>query len=419
MPTLSDKLKALGVTVGAAEIKPPAPKTGGSSKLEAAFGGRWLSTRRGPAFVVEQVFDASYRHGQVPIHAQAPLATLAAWANDERLGGLDLSQFAFLDTETSGLSGGTGTYAFMVGAGRFIGMEFHLSIFFMADPAEEPALLEALADFLAPCAALVTFNGKAFDAPLLRTRFALNQMPCPFDGFSHLDLLPLARRLWRDRLPSRALKYLEEHILSAPRSSEEVPGYEIPWLYFDFLRTGDPLPLKGVFYHNAMDVVAMAALLNLTSGMLADPHGADLEHGLDVIALAKLFEDLNRWDDAALLYERGLQTNLPETDFSQAVRRLAILQKRRGDLHTALHLWEQAAAAGHIYAHVELAKYFEHTRREPATALEWTQSAIAHVRNTDLPAYMQKHWLDELEHRLQRLQGKAEKKAQNEERPEG
>ncbi len=419
MTTLSDKLKALGVSIGAAEIKPPTPKTGSSSKLEAAFGGRWLSTCRGPAFVVEQVFDASYRHGQVPIHAAAPLATLAAWAGDERISALKLSQFAFLDTETSGLSGGTGTYAFMVGAGRFIGMEFHLSIFFMADPAEEPALLEALADFLAPCAALVTFNGKAFDAPLLRTRFALNQMPCPFDGFSHVDLLPLARRLWRDRLPSRALKYLEEHILSAPRSSEEVPGYEIPWLYFDFLRTGDPLPLKGVFYHNAMDVVAMAALLNLASGMLADPHGADLEHGLDVIALAKLFEDLNRWDDAALLYERGLQTNLPETDFSQAVRRLAILQKRRGDLHTALHLWEQAAAEGHIYAHVELAKYFEHTRRDPATALQWTQSAIKHVRNAALPVYMQKHWLDELEHRLQRLQGKAEKTAQNKERPAG
>jgi uncharacterized protein YprB with RNaseH-like and TPR domain len=342
----------------------------------------------------------------VPIHLTAPLDILAAWARDERIGGLDLSEFAFLDIETSGLSGGTGTYAFMVGVGRFVDGEFRLSIFFMQDPAEEPALLEALADFLAPCASLVTFNGKAFDAPLLRTRYALNSIPCPFDDFSHVDLLPLARRLWRDRLPSRALKYLEEHIMSAPRSSEEVPGYEIPWLYFDFLRTGDAAPLKGVFYHNAMDVVAMAGLLNLTAKMLSDPHGTDLEHGLDVIALAKLFEDLNRWDDAALLYERGLKTILPEADFGRAIQRLSTLQRRRGDLSTAVRLWEQAAAEGHIFAHVELAKYYEHTRRDPGAALEWTLAAVRHVESADLPPYIRRHWMDELERRRARLQAK-------------
>lgn len=406
MASLSDKLKALGVKVGTAEIRTSEKKR---PALENSLGGRWLPTRRGPAFVVEQVYSIEYRHGLVPIQIEASLATLAAWAGDERLSGLDLSQFAFLDTETSGLNGGTGTYAFMVGAGRFVDSEFRLSIFFMPDPADEPALLEALADFLAPCASLVTFNGKAFDAPLLRTRYALNQMPCPFDGFSHVDLLPLARRLWRDRLPSRALKYLEEHILSAPRTSEEVPGYEIPWLYFDFLRTGDAAPLKGVFYHNAMDVVAMAALLNLTAGMLADPHQTELEHGLDLIALAKLFEDLKRWEDAARLYERGLKTVLPEADFGRAIQRLSALQRRRGDLATAVRLWEQAAAEGHIFAHVELAKYYEHTRKDPTAALEWTLSALRHIHTADLPPYIRQHWLDELGHRQNRLQEKVGK----------
>ncbi len=411
MPSLADKLKSLGVKVGTSEIKPSGlgsaakPKT----KLEAELGGRWVSTRCGDAFVVEKVFQADYLHGVVSIQVDASLKTISNWARDERISQLELSQFAFLDTETSGLSGGTGTYAFMVGAGRFVDREFRVSIFFMRDPAEEPALLEALAEFLAPCAALVTFNGKAFDAPLLRTRYELNHIPCPFEGFSHLDLLPLARRLWRDRLPSRALKYLEIHIMAAPRTSEEVPGFEIPWLYFDFLRTGDITQLKGVFYHNAMDVVAMAGLLSLMAHMLAYPHGTDLEHGQDVIALAKLFEDLNQWEDAALLYERGLKTALPEADFWQAVKRLAILQRRRGDLDTALRLWEQAAADGHIYAHLELAKYFEHTRRDPLAAREWTLSAIKHVNAAELPAYMSKHWMAELEHRLKRLDEKIKK----------
>ena len=385
-------------------------KPRGGVPVEEVLDGRWIETSRGEAFVVEQVFSTGYRHGAAPIRVESSLGGLAAWAGDERISGLDISQFAFLDTETSGLAGGTGTYAFMVGVGRFVEGDFRLSLFFMRDPAEESALLEALAGFLAPCAALVTFNGKSFDAPLLRTRYTLHSIPCPFDGFAHVDLLPLARRLWRDRLPSRALKYLEEHIMAAPRTSEEVPGYEIPWLYFDFLRTGDVAPLKGVFYHNAMDVVAMAALLSLTARMLDDPHGTEIEHGLDVVALAKLFEDLNRWDDAALLYERGLKTSLPEADFWQAVKRLSALQRRRGDLETAARLWKQAAAEGHIFAHVELAKYFEHTRRDPASALEWTLSAIRHVETAKLPEYEKKHWMSELAHRRERLEGKITKK---------
>jgi len=411
MPSISDKLKSLGVKVGTAAIKPPASKTAAKKReiLQDVLGGRWINTSRGETYVVEQVFSTGYKHGIAPILLDASLTNLSAWAHDDNLNSLDISQFVFLDTETSGLAGGTGTYAFMIGAGRFVGDEFRLSIFFMPDPQDEPALLEALADFLAPCTALVTFNGKAFDAPLLRTRYTLNRIPCPFDGFSHIDLLPLARRLWRDRLPSRALKYLEEHIMAAPRTSEEVPGYEIPFMYFDFLRSNDPLPLKGIFYHNAMDVVAMAALLNLTSHMLADPHGMDLEHGQDVIALAKLFEDLNHWDDAAILYERGLKTTLPEADFWQALKRLSALQRRRGDMETALRLWQQAAAEGHIYAHIELAKYYEHTLRDPSAALEWTLSAIQHVESADLPHFMRTHWLQELEHRISRLKTKSEK----------
>ena len=412
MPTLSDKLKSLGVKVGTSAI--PAENLPARDKrvtpLEEILGGHFVNTRRGETFVYEQTFSLDYQHGISPIQIDSSFETLAAWANDPRIAAMPVESLAFLDTETSGLSGGTGTYAFMVGAGRFSNDQFVLSIFFMKDPADEPALLEALSDFLAPCSALVTFNGKAFDAPLLRTRYLLNNIPCPFDGYSHIDLLPLSRRLWRDRLPSRALKYLEEHIMSAPRSSDEVPGFEIPWLYFDFLRTGDVTPLKGVFYHNSMDVVAMAALLSLVSHMLAEPHDVNLEHGQDVIALAKLFESMDRWDDAALLYERGLKSTLPEEDFWQAVKRLAILQRRRGDMETALRLWEQAAEEGHIYAHIELAKYYEHNRRDHPAAREWTLAAIDHLKNSDLPPFMSRHWMGELTHRLERIDEKMEKK---------
>ena len=402
--SLSDKLKSLGVKTG--NTLPAPPKTD-SASIDSVVAGSFLPTPRGEVFAAEQTYPSNYVYGSSPLLSSLPLSLISQWANDAQLSAFPLSKFAFLDTETSGLSGGTGTYAFMVGVARFIGDRYVLKQFFMRDPAEEPALLEGLANFLTPCEALVTFNGKAFDAPLLRTRYTLHDIPCPFSDFSHLDLLPLARRLWRDRLESRALKYLEEHVLGLTRSSEEVPGYEIPWLYFDYLRTGDARPLGGVFYHNAMDVVAMAALLAHMNDMLESPFEGKVQHGLDFIALGKLFEDLGHWERAAKLFERGLEFGLDESDFGVAVKRLSILQKRRGDLGEAVHLWEESAKRGHLYAFIELAKYHEHKQRDVKAALKWTKSALTLAEKTDLPAYMRRHWVDEIEHRMERLKRKA------------
>lgn len=405
-PSLADKLKALGVRPASDLAPAPVKPAVSTSTIDAVIDGRFVQTRRGETFISEQVYGPGYRHGSAPITVAAPLAMLAVWAGEPRFASLPLEAYAFLDTETSGLAGGTGTYAFLVGAARFVDGHFRLAQFFMRDPSEEAALLEALADFLAPCQALVTFNGKAFDAPLLVTRYRLHSIPVPFADYAHLDLLPLARRLWRDRLPSRALKYIEENVLMAPRTSEEVPGYEIPYLYFDYLCTGDASPLKGVFYHNAMDVVAMAALMSHSAAILHDPFSELVAHGLDVIALAKLFEDLGKWETAARLFERGLEMDLPEADFWQAVQRLSHLQKRRGDLETAVRLWEQAAGQGYVYAHVELAKYCEHRRRDYAAALEWTRKAVERVGELDIPRYEYNHWMEELTHRRERLLGK-------------
>lgn len=409
-PSLFDKLKSLGVKTGI-----PAAKKKSDNAIQDVLEGRFISTRRGETFIYEATYAPDYRHGWAPLATAVPLDLMAAWAQDQRLLELPLEAFAFVDTETSGLAGGTGTYAFLVGVGRFepsdSGMTFRLLQFFMRDPGEEPALLEALADFLAPCSALVTYNGKAFDAPLLTTRYTLHNIPVPFDGYSHVDLLHLARRLWRDRLPSRTLKYVEENVLAAPRTSEEVPGYEIPWLYFDYLRTGNAQPLKGVFYHNAMDIVALAALFSHTAAMLHDPFDERIQHGLDVIALAKLHEDLDHWDMAARLYERGLEMDLGPEDFWKAVHRLSVLHKRRGDLEQAVRWWEQAAAQGHVYACVELAKHYEHRHRDYLEAQKWVDSALELVHSGSLPAYMRQHWQAELEHRLTRLEGKLKSKS--------
>jgi hypothetical protein len=263
-----------------------------------------------------------------------------------------------------------------------------------------------LAEFLQPCKGLVTFNGKAFDVPLLNTRYIANGETPPQAFGVNLDLLPLARRLWRDRLPSRALGYLEEHILGAIRTQEDVPGWVIPSMYFGYLRDGDARPLKGVFYHNAMDVLSLAVLLTHMAALLESPLESRVMHALDLVAVGRLYEDLGRVDTAARLYEQGLAQRLPEGVQRDTLRRLSFLHKRQGNLSDALTLWHQAAGQGEIYAHVELAKYFEHTARDYYQAKSWTETAITLVRAPGFPRHVSWQWQSGLEHRLARLRRK-------------
>jgi uncharacterized protein YprB with RNaseH-like and TPR domain len=404
MPNLSDKLKALGVKVGTENLPPPRPKN--PYTIEQVLEGQSLETRQGETFVVESRFPPEYRLGLRAIATTSPLHAIARWAKSESIRDFPPQSFAYLDTETTGLSGGTGTYAFLIGVGRFDGQDFHLAQFFMRDPAEEPAQLAALEEFIAPCQALVTFNGKSFDVPLLNTRFIHHGWRSPFQETAHVDLLHLARRLWRDRLPSRSLGNLEVQILGAERTNEDVPGWMIPSLYFDYLRSGDARPLKSVFYHNQVDVVSMAALFNHMAGMLADPLSGMVEHGVDLIALAKLNEDMGELDAATRLYLHGLEHDLPRGILLEAFKRLALIYKRRGEFGMAIELWEQAARHEDLDAHVELAKYYEHQALDYVAAIRWTQAALQVIGTPGYSIFERRHLASELTHRLERLQRK-------------
>jgi len=302
MASLSEKLRAMGVKLGARDLPPPRSRM--QHAIEQIVPGHLQETLYGNVYVVEQWYPAGLRHGSSSLGLAAPLDATARWTNELRLADIQARSLVFLDTETTGLAGGTGTYAFMVGVGRYVSApdredtSFQLAQFFMRDPAEEPALLAALAEFVAPCQGVVTFNGKAFDVPLLNaryiaTQFAVDRTACPLYAAIHVDLLQLARWLWRDRLASRALSSLETHILGVSRTEQDVPSWLIPELYFDYLRTGDARPLKNVFYHNAMDVLSMAALLNHIAALLDDPLCVDA-HGVDLVAVGRRFEALGQ-----------------------------------------------------------------------------------------------------------------------------
>lgn len=407
---LSDRLKALGVTVGTQNLKsaPPLPET--EHPVENVLPGEIWHTPAGDAFVVETRYKADFQMGSAKIKPEASLKWVAAYANAPQLVDLPIEKFAFMDTETTGLGLGAGVYTFMVGIGRFEGAHFRLAQFFLRHPVEEAAQLAAIEQFLAPCEAWVSFNGKAFDLPLLHNRYTLHAQPIPLDGAAHIDLLHLSRRLWKARLPSRALGDLEHFILGAPRSQADIPGWMAPQLYRDYLHTGDARPLLGMFYHNEIDVLSLAALLSHIAALLNDPLHIPIEHGLDLLAIGKLYADLGDRTTAAKIYRRGLRyDNLQRQAYWQAIRELSFLHKRQGEIESACELWEQAAKEGQIYAHVELAKICEHRHRDYPAALHWIEQALEIIHT---PAYTngeRTRHLPELEHRQERLIRKAGK----------
>ncbi len=314
--------------------------------------------------------------------------------------------FVFLDTETSGLAGGTGTYAFLIGVGKFTDAGFELSQYFMRDPFEEPAQLAALHSALEDCEVLITYNGKSFDVPLLNSRFIANGEPPPLNSYVHIDLLHIARRMWRDRLESRTLGSIEEHILELPRTEEDIPGWMVPTIYFDYIKSGDARPITNVLYHNAMDIVSLASLLNHVSTILDDPHGGMVEHGIDLISMAKIFEDLGKFSAAAECFEIGLNYQLPDRIRNQAFQRWSIMEKRLNNLDKSIGLWQNAAEFKEVYAHEELAKVYEHKSKDYSQAIFWTELAIEIINSPEYPVIERDIWRPKLEHRLKRLQRK-------------
>ena len=408
-----ERLRALGVQKGVEGLKPPPPRPATSRRpdIRHAVDGFDVETPHGPCFVTDTLY---VEHGGLPVgNPPATAFHLPRLARDDGLTRLDLHRAAFLDIETTGLSGGTGTLAFLVGVGAFEGHAFRVRQFFLRDPGDEPALLHALSEWLAPFSGLVTFNGKAFDLPLLTTRFRLQRLRAPLATAPHLDLLFTARRLWRTRLGSCALGELERHILGVERH-DDVPGMLIPYMYFEYVRSGRLDRMPRIFYHNAQDIASMAALLARMCAVFDDPHSAGLCHGADWLSLGTVYEAAGDHDLAADAYQRALGCQIPPELHEQARERWGQLCKRQGAWDVAVETWAaqvQAGSARRLYPYLELAKFYEHRARDYAAAMTTVQQAIEMVEAAQLRpgSLSQAATLTELRHRLARLERKAQR----------
>lgn len=319
----------------------------------------------------------------------------------------DPSRWLFLDTETTGLAGGTGTYAFLVGTARWEDGGFVVEQLFMRDHSEEPALLLDLAERLSLCRVLVTFNGKSFDWPLLETRFRMARIAPVPSPEAHLDLLHPARQLWGLRLKSVALSELERHVLALDRGFD-IPSESIPERYFTFLRGGPAEPLADVFRHNRLDLSGLAWLAARMAQLLESEDEPDASESFGI---SRLLHRRGHREAAAAGYQRALGKGLPQPAEARAHRELALLARRERDFERAARHWEQLVSDSPqgMLAYEQLAIYHERRTRAFDRAFAVTRDALVALRN----AYHQRRmtlrdyqaWHARLQHRLDRLNG--------------
>jgi len=395
---LRERLAALrGGRPGLATVPPPVPRPAAPTTTLTFPDGREEQTPFGPCYLIERRYALTHQHGHHLLGAIRQVAPelLAALGRDPRFATLPHERLLLLDTETTGLAGGTGTHVFLVGLGFLErgddgALAFVVRQYLLRQLREERALLHALGATLGGYDALVSFNGKSFDWPLLVSRFVLARQRTEVESreWPHLDLLHPTRRVWKHRLPSCSLGTIEREVLGIDRGPD-IPGALIPELYFRYLREGDPAPLRPVLTHNESDIVTLLTLLIHLGQLLGDDGGGAATGGqflvgADHYGLATLHAALGREEASLLAYRAALAApNLKAGLRREARAALALALKRARRWEEAVPLWREICQAEARRkrpdpgAHVELAKYHEHIARDYPAAIAIVEAALA------------------------------------------
>jgi len=355
--------------------------------VEQWMSGEVVETPLGQHFETERLYERHRRHGSMDIGSLAELP-------DDLLGPLSAdevkpappSRWAFLDTETTGLAGGSGTYAFLIGVGRICEEGYRVRQFFMRDYGEEASLLWALSRHLEEFDVLVTYNGKTYDQPLLETRYRMARAKPPFARLAHLDLLHGARRLWKLRFERCRLVDLENQILGVEREGD-LPGEMIPYVYFEYLRTQQAFRLVPIFHHNAVDILTTACLAAIVPFAFRDPATVRFAHGAELVGVARWFLKAAERERALELLRRAVEMGLPDDLLFRTLWDTAALEKKLGREAAARAVWTDLAAARNPYrvaALEALSKYYERRERNYGLALEMIRNARALADNDDL-----------------------------------
>ena len=336
----------------------------------SALGGHWFQSQYGPGYVVESIYEGAHTHGSIALHRALGVdaATLAGQVRDPRLADVAPSDFLYIDTETTGL-GGAGSLVFLAGAARFDGSVLRLRQYLLPSPQYEGGLLGGLAEDIAAAGALVSYNGKSFDLPMLESRYILSRQEPVLRKLPHLDLLHPNRRLFRGAFDSHRLVRMEVELLEFERE-DDCPSAEVPQRYFRFQRSGDPTPILPVLRHNAWDVLSLVALSAHLAGV-CEGEGLPLQAG----RAAEYAGDVSR---ARVYYAEALDGQINRGARIEVLERLARCAARDGDWGAAATWWRaliNEPRSRRLTPYVELAKILEHRERDPASAAALMESA--------------------------------------------
>lgn len=405
-----------------------------SSRVLEVLGARLVDGARGPSVVVDRSYPESHRHGHQPVGRYVEAAGAGSTAlpsfldrsAEPSLRGATTGppRLICFDLETTGLSGGAGTYAFLVGFGFFEDGGFRTRQYFLRGFGEERALLGAVEAEVgeeagAGPAVLLTYNGRAFDVPLIETRYQMHRLRSPFGGMPHVDMLFAARRLWKRRQPaapfgtddppgSCSLTAIERDILGLERDND-VPGWEIPARYFGYARTGDARGLEAVLEHNRLDLVSLGAVSAVVLEMVAQGAGVARDRP-DLLALGRLLEYLGRVHEAEHCYSAAsepdgtLEAEADRRVRADALHWLAIHRRRSRRFQEAADAWRQLADVPGLDAERKrealeaLAIHHEHRAKDLEAARAFALSALELADDA--------RRVDEVRHRLGRLSKK-------------
>ena len=309
------------------------------------LGGRRITTRFGECLVIDRRYESDRWHGDIQIGECAIDDVGSLRLLDPGLSGdADLSRTIFIDLETTGLSGGAGTLAFLVGCGYFDLGAFQVRQFLLTSHSAERALLAAVAEFFEDADLIVTYNGKTFDVPVMETRWMFHRIEMPLDGVPHFDMLHPARRLWKNRVGDGyddagcRLSTLERTLFDVQRVGD-VPGFDIPTRFFRFVRSGDPRPLEPVLEHNRIDLVSLAAVTARAVRLTQAGHEACRDCA-EALALGKIFERAEHFGRAEACYRRAADS--PESAIrADALYRLAVRLRRDRRFEDAASVWRE------------------------------------------------------------------------------
>ena len=369
-------------------------------------------TGHGPVWMVETVYDEGYLHGKVELSNSIAKSALGYFEPSLDYEEFETTEIAVIDTETTGLAGGTGTYPFILGVGFFIENRFTVRQYILRDFSEEPAQLAAFTEDIKDLSTLLTYNGKSFDMPLLRTRFRINRMPIPFTGYPHIDLVHPCRRLYKYQFESFTLGMMEAMIVGFERDGD-VPSHLIPYIYFDFLQNRNQELLLPILNHNRDDIVSLYLLAQETARRIELAHGNGCEDDSFLLSLARVSFNNRDYEKSSAFIDKVKSNFAPREIADETLYLKAILAKKDKNWSKAQTLWEEMMDAGKFgyYPYIELAKHLEHRKKDIQAALELTNNAfkiIEFERELSSPA-LYRNINSALKRRHKRLIGKIKK----------